>query len=366
MKDKILILGSFPAPYRVEVFNGIASQYDADIFFYTDKDQNRSKDYFVKKERYFVLSCSDDKRIFNECLKNLRRYKLVIAYDWYLPFAVKVELMCIFYNIPYIINCDGAFLSDKVSLKKSIKECFKSFFVKRAAKCWASGNYAKKYFLHYKAMECNIVKHNFTSLHTEDILTAPVKKFEKDELKKELGLSNKKMVLSIGQFIYRKGFDVLLKAWENMDNDFQLVIIGGGEEKDNYLHLIREHNLQNVKLIDFKPKADIFKYYMASDIFVLPTREDIWGLVINEAMACGLPIVATNKCIAAMELIKGNGIIVDPDSTEQLKNAIYKILTDEKLYLEFANNSVRLIQGNTVDAIYKSHIDVINGFFRGE
>lgn len=71
----------------------------------------------------------------------------------------------------------------------------------------------------------------------------------------------------------------------HLSNTF-LVIVGGGEEENQYRQYIADHNLENVQLVGFKQKEEIFEYYKAADLFVLPTREDIWGLVINEAMAC--------------------------------------------------------------------------------
>jgi glycosyltransferase involved in cell wall biosynthesis len=205
----------------------------------------------------------------------------------------------------------------------------------------------------------NIVEHHFTSLHSEDILNNPVNHFEKLKFKKNLGLSNRKMVLSIGQFIHRKGIDVLLNAWANLDENYQLVIVGGGEEKALYEEIIKELNLKNVTLVDFRPKAQIIKYYRAADLFVLPTREDIWGLVINEAMANGLPIVSTDKCIAALELIDDNGIIVPSDNPIALENAICGLLGNTQKLVDYSKTSLEIIQNHVVEDIGKSHVRVI-------
>ena len=84
--------------------------------------------------------------------------------------------------------------------------------------------------------------------------------------------------------------------------------------------------ITNVHFIDFMPKKELADYYRAADIFVLPTREDIWGLVINEAMAYGLPVVTTEKCVAGVEMVcEGhNGYIVPVENTDALKKAIVK------------------------------------------
>ena len=60
----------------------------------------------------------------------------------------------------------------------------------------------------------------------------------------------------------------------------------------------RENDLTNVHFVGFKTKEQLEDYYRAADLFVLPTREDIWGLVVAEAMAYGLGVITTNRCNA--------------------------------------------------------------------
>ena len=79
-------------------------------------------------------------------------------------------------------------------------------------------------------------------------------------------------------------------------------------------------NLDNVHFIDFKNKDILKEYYYVADVFVLPTREDIWGLVINEALAYGLPVITTDKCMAGLEMIEDgkNGYIIPVNSVKKL------------------------------------------------
>ena len=362
---KILVISSFPAPYRVGVFKGLSDYYELDVFFTVDKDQSRSKDYFAKKEefKYYVLSNSDDLRYFRECVKKLKQYDLVLAYDWYLKDALMVELRCIMSGVPYIINCDGAFTDEKSGMADIIKNTVKKFFIKHSSLCFAGGRNAEKYFEFYGAKPEKIKIHNFSSLYESDILKAPVSQKKKSEIKAQLNLKQRRTVLSIGQFIHRKGFDLLLEAWEGLDDRYQLVIIGGGEEKDDYVKIIKQHNYENVVIIDFLPKETVFEHYRAVDLFVLPTREDIWGLVINEAMACGLSIVSSDRCVAALELVNNgiNGCIVKSEDAIQLHNALDEMLAldNQKLY-EMGRCSIAYIKEYTVEAIVESHIKNIN------
>lgn len=361
---KILILGSFPAPYRVDVFKGISKKYSTDVFFATDKDQNRSAEYFVGKDEfnYYVLSRENDYAFFKKCVKNLKKYDLVLAYDWYLRCALKVQKKCIKYGIPYIINCDGAFLSPKSNAISYIKDLIKRYFIRNASLCFAGGKSAKEYFMHYGADKSKIVIHPFTSLHKQDILERPLEEREKQQLRIKLGLKKEKLVLAVGQFIERKGFDVLLNAWTDLDSRFQLVVIGGGNEKSKYESIIAKHKYKNVILIDYLSKSEIYQYYMAANVFAMPTYEDVWGLVINEAAANALPIVSTSACNAAMEII-ANGVtgkIVEPGNVCGLHDAIKEFLfkTDAEC-IEIGEKELEIIGKYIIENVIARHLQSI-------
>lgn len=356
---KILIISSFPAPYRVDVFKEISKVHETTVFFETNKDQNRSAEWFVKNSqfKFEILDNKISKENYKQALKNIKQFDVVLAYDFYLKSAMIAQLICIFNKIPYFINCDGAFINNNF-----IKKQIKSYFIKNARGCFASGIYAKKYFMYYGAKEENIYIHDFTSLHGEDILEERISDNEKQKLKEILGLTGKKVVLSIGQFIERKGYDILLEAWKSVNKEYELVIIGGGILEKEYLDFIEEHNLKNVKILGYKSKEDIKQYYKAADVFVLPTREDIWGLVINEAMANGLPIITTDKCIAGIELIENgkNGFIIKANDSNELSDRIIEVINDEKVLRTMSINNIKKISGKVVKNIGISHIKVIN------
>ena len=113
---------------------------------------------------------------------------------------------------------------------------------------------------------------------------------------------NKNIIISIGRIIYSKGYDILIEAASQIDQDIQYIIIGG-QPTENLKQMINMHKLDNIHFIDFIEHDKISNYLKASDLFVLPTRSDVWGLVVNEAMASGLPVITTNMCVGGVELV---------------------------------------------------------------
>ena len=108
---------------------------------------------------------------------------------------------------------------------------------------------------------------------------------------------------------------------------------------------------------------NILNWYRLADLFVFPTREDIWGLVINEAMSQGLPVITTDKCLAGLELIKQeeNGYIVECENKKELleRTKQYFNLTQnkkEKIQIEILN----IIQNYSIENMCHQHFDIFN------
>ena len=117
--------------------------------------------------------------------------------------------------------------------------------------------------------------------------------------------------------------------------------------------------LKNINFLEFEKKEVLYKYYKAADLFILPTREDIWGLVINEAMAHGLPVITTKKCVAGMELvIKGvNGEIVEVEDFTEMRLAIENILYSKEIK-ELQKSSLSIIKKYTIEEMAKAHLKI--------
>ena len=112
--------------------------------------------------------------------------------------------------------------------------------------------------------------------------------------------------------------------------------------------------------VDFQTSDVLKKYYMAADLFVLPTRLDIWGLVINEAMAHGLPVITTDTCAAGVELVnEGNGIIIPSEDISALNESIIKIISDNDLRLKMSQKALLKIKEYTIENMVKVHLKVL-------
>lgn len=356
---KILIYSIYPTPYRFEPIQALKKEYSADVFYETCDGDYRNSKWFCKGD-FFLLNTAEGRSYFNACKKKLKQYHLVVLFEFSLIESVKLIFACRRLKVPYILNCDGVMLFRHENF---IKEAVKKYLIKGATAYFASGEHAKEYFIRYGAKKERIYFHNFTTLHKKNILSEPISLERKLEIRKKLNLPiDGKICIAVGRYIPLKRYDVLLKLWKDMPKNDYLLLVGGGPEKENYESIIRKFNLSNVILDDFHPFEELLEYYKASDLFVHPTSYDVWGLVINEAMACGLPVVVTDTCVAGLELVNNgeNGYVIHLGEGDAFVRRIVEILNDDGLREKMAHHSIETIQPFNMENMIDSHLKTVH------
>lgn len=143
-------------------------------------------------------------------------------------------------------------------------------------------------------------------------------------------------LVSIGYLRYLKGFDLLIEALSGLDRNninWELTICGDGSERAKLELLIKNKGLEKkIFLVGRKNKYEIREILKSSNIFVLPSRSETFGVVFIEAMACGLPVIAT-KCGGPEEFITPDvGMLIKKDDIEGLRDALIYMMTHYKEY----------------------------------
>lgn len=354
---KLLILSIYPAPYRAELFEYFFQEFDTIVFFEHSAGDARVAEWFAKGD-YYLLDTTEGRKKYQLSMKQIDQYDLVGIYDYSTNEGIKLILKCRQKRVPYVVNSDGAMLT---AHGNAVKDVLKRLLLSKANAFLASGEMAKKYFLRLGAAEKNIYIHTFSTLHNEDILPCPVSKNEKELIRKKMGLPiNKKIAIAVGRFIPLKRYQELIEAWKIVPQDYVLLLVGGGEEEANYRKYIMDNSINNVILEGFHPKSELLEYYKAADVFVHPTSYDVWGLVVNEAMACGLPVVVSDHCVAGLELVKDgrNGYLVALGNDTEIANRVMQICEQSDVYDIMAEEALETIRLYTIENMADTHIGV--------
>jgi glycosyltransferase involved in cell wall biosynthesis len=187
-----------------------------------------------------------------------------------------------------------------------------------------------------------------------------------EKLKKRLGLEGKKIILSVGYLQEYKGFQYLIQAYARMKNEdpkVVLILVGDGPYKEELSRITKEKGV-NVIFTGYVSDLELVDYYSIADVFVLPSLDDPWGYVINEAMVCGCPIIATSNVGASKDLVKNgiNGYIIQPGNVSQLCYTVKKILYNHGLRRRMMDKSREIIKNFTYEKSvegFKSAIDYV-------
>jgi len=164
-----------------------------------------------------------------------------------------------------------------------------------------------------------------------------------------------KRVIAVGRYVYQKGFDLLLRSWSIVEKDcpdWMLTIIGQGDRLP-YETLIDELRIDRARCKLLGPKDRIQNEYMTSSLLVMSSRFEGFGMVLIEAMACGLPVVSFDCPCGPKDIVqdKVDGILVESGNVEKLAEAIIMLIQHPEKRKEMANKAIKNVQRFKIDQI---------------
>jgi len=216
-----------------------------------------------------------------------------------------------------------------------MKEFLKGLFIKTCDAVFACGTASKKYAERLGAKSERIFIVHLTN--DTEVMKSSCEHWRTRvfEIKREYRIFKEHNFVYVGRISPEKNLKTLIEAFyelkrsEERSMDWGLVLVGDGPQRKDIEQLVVELGLQkDVVFVGGVPWRDVAKFYAVSDVFVLPSLSEPWGLVVNEAMACGLPVVVSKRAGAYYDLVKDgiNGFGFEPTDKYQLVEIMKKFV----------------------------------------
>jgi len=334
---KSVIITNIPTPYRIPVWKELNKNISLTVKCIAKSESNRS--WNIKSENFI------------HSLKSFHFYFHKL--DWGFHFTVPMSL---FFSLigenPKVIVITGydnyqyweALLYAKIFRKKTvfwngstllssrsenkIIKAIKKFFINRFDSYYTYGSKASEYLVSFGVDEkdivtgTNTVDSDFYKLNTSNKTESIIKKF-----------------LYVGQLLERKGLENTIEAFRRIESkEWKLTIVGTGPDEQKLKQLVKEQNLSDqVIFVGYKQKEEILEYFSESNIMLMPSYSEVWGLVLNEGLASGLFCLSSKYAGATFDLISENenGLIIDPldidDIAQKIEKSMSMIFSKEKI-----------------------------------
>jgi len=252
----------------------------------------------------------------------------VVVGGWSLMATQLAILWCRTHGVPYLLQSDNHLLEPRASCVRTLKQVVLPHVVPQAAGWLVPGSLALEHIEHYGARRERAVIFPLTIDVDEFARRADSFRPERDSIRRELGLApTTVVVLQVGRLVHLKAADVLIRAVAAADAP--LLLVGDGPE-ERRLRALAETLGASVTFTGLLENDELVRMYVAADVFVLASRRETWGVVVNEAMAAGLPLVVSDQVGAGRDLVVAgrNGEVVPADDVDALASALRDLKAD--------------------------------------
>jgi glycosyltransferase involved in cell wall biosynthesis len=324
MRIKLGVVASHPIQYQAPWFRNLAERVDLTVIFACQLDAKaQGKDFgraFVwdvdllsgyRHEFLTNISQSPDTARFFGCDTpavgdriNKENFDAVILTGWNLKSYWQASEVCRKRGIPVLVRGDSQLETPRSKVRQLIKKVVYPILLKRFDGFLCVGTRNREYLKYYGVGDERI----FSAPHfiDNDWFSARAVEGDRVQIRSQWGCrEDEVVVLFAGKFIEEKRAVDLLRAVASLPESIHpLVVMVGGGELESCLRTAASEAGIRVVFTGFKNQSELPELYAAADAIVLPSYSETWGLVVNEAMACGIPAVVSDACGCAPDLVE--------------------------------------------------------------
>jgi glycosyltransferase involved in cell wall biosynthesis len=367
---RVAVLSELPTPYRWPLFERVAAEPSlaVTVFFYSRNEADRGwtvpvdaaggpgrpaveflpgRTFHVSGRRslFFHWNAAILERLKKD------RFDVVVVPGWSMPTSVAAAMACRARRIPYVVFSETHERTRRPAWLRATKRVALRPLVGGAAAWLATGTLSEQFFAKHGADPVRI----FRFANTPDVealrRAVDAARPRRAAVRESLGVpAGEPMALFVARLIGAKDPACLLEAQailEARGTAPWLVLVGDGAEAKSLRELAATRRLSRVRFAGTREPRELPEVWAAADLFVLPSRHEPWGVVVNEAMAAGLPVVLSDRVGAAPDLLVDgvNGRLVPSGDAVRLADAIGEIAGDAELRARMGAESLRIVAG---------------------
>jgi glycosyltransferase involved in cell wall biosynthesis len=370
---RLAIVASHVIQYQDPLFRLVAAEPDIDLTVlycsrhgleaFRDADMGTTLSWDIDLLGYphrFLWNASHDLnrgfwRLINPgivpALLRSERYDAVLFMTGWGAFtAILGMLTCRLFHIPFFVYGDSSFPPPEDSARRRIRAGLLRMLFAITTGFMTSGVLNAEYYRHYGADPRRFFLLPWAIDNERFARESVLQPGEREALRARYGIAPDAVVfLFSAKLVERKDPFALLKAYERMRHRGRaaVVFMGDGVLRESLERYAREHGLGGAHFTGFVNQAAIPKHYAMADVFVLPSTYEPRGAVINEAMACGLPVVVTDRCgsIGDIVLDGDNAFIYPAGDASALAEIMDRMTADAALRARMGERSREIIAG---------------------
>ncbi len=374
MKRRLVLVTEIISPYRIPLFNALAQRAEVDLHVLflgeTDPSLREWRVYWEEIKFSFEVLRSWRKRIgrYNALLNagvfsalNEYRPELILCGGYSYVASWASLWWAQRRKVPFLLWSESNGQDQRRQLPAV--EFLKRQFLRRCSGFVVPGRAAFDYLKEQQVTEQPIF---IAPNAVDNKVFANASKLARARAtvhREELGLPQR-YYLFVGRLVPEKGVFELVNAYAKLDVQLReqigLVVAGDGAARHQLEQMAAGVSPGNIVFAGFVHREELGVYYGLAEALVLPTYTDTWGMVVNEAMACGLPVIVSRLAGCTTELIRDgwNGFLIAPKDVDGLGSAMKQVGEEQGLRRRMGENSAQLISNYSPEVWASSVVNV--------